>query len=374
MVVARATASEWEDDSRDPGPGGLVGVNTRFSVSLTLKGEAPKAGPTVLHFQWGKARSNEELERRARNPPNLVHFRTEALRVEVCGAAVDVPAPDYLLFLKKRPDGRYEPVSGQTDLDQSVRELFGGLSKDLTFAHDHRPSAPDPAAARLRRHAVPSMAYVAVLNPRALVIRHAPGVILDRDKRLLLAPDIGEATAVRVAFPAFSPAGEFETDADDLRDRAAGRRAVAGEVVARDQRCGLTLIRLDRDPPSSARAARLADRVEVGAPVWRLGVRVPEGRELWEVAEGRVQSVGREAGPGRAAGSAAGRPREIVTKLDSGADAEGPLFDRRGAVLGFSRSTDDLHRTQAFVHVDEIREFLRVNKVELPPASGPEKK
>jgi hypothetical protein len=218
------------------------------------------------------------------------------------------------------------------------------------------------------------MAYVAVLNPRALVIRHAPGVILDRDKRRLLAPDIGEATAVRVAFPAFSPAGAFETDADDLRDRAAGRRAVAGEVVARDQRCGLTLIRLDRDPPSSARAARLADRVEVGAPVWRLGVRVPEGRELWEVAEGRVQSVGREAGPGRAAGSAAGRPREIVTKLDSGADAEGPLFDRRGAVLGFSRSTDDLHRTQAFVHVDEIREFLRVNKVELPPASGPEKK
>jgi hypothetical protein len=142
VVVARATASEWEGDPRDPGPGGLVGVNTRFSVSLTLKGEAPKAGPTVLHFQWGKARSNEELERRARNPPNLVHFRTEALRVEVCGAAVDVPAPDYLLFLKKRPDGRYEPVSGQTDPDQSVRELFGGLSKDLTFAHDHRPSAP----------------------------------------------------------------------------------------------------------------------------------------------------------------------------------------------------------------------------------------
>ena len=29
--------------------------------------------------------------------------------------------PEYMLFLKKRSDGRYEPVSGQYDPDDSVK-------------------------------------------------------------------------------------------------------------------------------------------------------------------------------------------------------------------------------------------------------------
>jgi hypothetical protein len=33
-------------------------------------------------------------------------------------------APQYLAFLKKRPDGRYECVSGHLDPDLSVRQLI----------------------------------------------------------------------------------------------------------------------------------------------------------------------------------------------------------------------------------------------------------
>jgi hypothetical protein len=36
---------------------------------------------------------------------------------------------EYLLFLKKRGDGRYEPVSGRIDPLLSVRELFNPYSR-----------------------------------------------------------------------------------------------------------------------------------------------------------------------------------------------------------------------------------------------------
>ena len=139
VVVAGAVASDPAGDAKDPVPDGAIGVDTRFAVRLVLKGEAPRGGLTVLHYRWGKAQSGDEAERRAKDPPNFVAFRTGAARVDVSGTPVDVPAPDYLLFLKKRADGRYEPVSGQIDPDRSVRELFTGLSRDLLFAHEQRP-------------------------------------------------------------------------------------------------------------------------------------------------------------------------------------------------------------------------------------------
>ena len=38
-------------------------------------------------------------------------------------AYITMVPPDYLLFLKKRDDGRYEPVTGQMDAAESVREV-----------------------------------------------------------------------------------------------------------------------------------------------------------------------------------------------------------------------------------------------------------
>jgi hypothetical protein len=44
---------------------------------------------------------------------------------------VEVPQPDYMLFLRKLKDGRYEPVSGKIDPQLSVRAIFDPLSGDL---------------------------------------------------------------------------------------------------------------------------------------------------------------------------------------------------------------------------------------------------
>ena len=42
-----------------------------------------------------------------------------------------LPTPEYLLFLKRLKDGRYEPVSGRIDPAPSVREVSEASDKVL---------------------------------------------------------------------------------------------------------------------------------------------------------------------------------------------------------------------------------------------------
>jgi hypothetical protein len=45
-----------------------------------------------------------------------VNFRTKTMKA-------GVPPPEYLLFLKRRGDGRYEPVSGRVELGRGMNGL-----------------------------------------------------------------------------------------------------------------------------------------------------------------------------------------------------------------------------------------------------------
>ena len=55
--------------------------------------------------------------------PPRVRFRDKV----IADKKIVVPVPEYLLFLKKRPDGNYEFVSGNWDADASVREIHWPL-------------------------------------------------------------------------------------------------------------------------------------------------------------------------------------------------------------------------------------------------------
>lgn len=141
VVVAAAVKSEpttdkWEGDYAYE----LDGINTRFHVRAVLKGEAPKDGLTVLHYRQGRlkpGKTEKDQWYAAKSGPDLVTFPTEPTRAGAGVSEVAVPAPEYLLYLKKRADGRYEPVSGQFDPDLSVREMFpAGLSDKLREAQE----------------------------------------------------------------------------------------------------------------------------------------------------------------------------------------------------------------------------------------------
>ena len=136
VVVARAVSTVRSKDKWEAAvfeANRFVAFETTFESAAVLKGELADTFK-VLHFQY---RSGSTL---FNDGPGLVTFLTKPLSLET-GKAVRpgkgeskklrpvksmslTSAPEYLLFLKKRPDGRFEAVSGQVDPEFSVRTLF----------------------------------------------------------------------------------------------------------------------------------------------------------------------------------------------------------------------------------------------------------
>jgi hypothetical protein len=126
VVLAAAVKTEATDDRPPPHPWPVefVPQNTTLRVLHALKGKAD--GPTVrvLHFKLGDPRKgvdpDDPLPLLILDGPLLVAFQTDPVRTT---RAVYFP-PDYMLFLKRLPDGRYEPVSGRIDPALSVKEVI----------------------------------------------------------------------------------------------------------------------------------------------------------------------------------------------------------------------------------------------------------
>ena len=100
------------------------GVETTFKVSALLKGKSP-ATLKMLHFRL----KNRVLPN---DGPGLVTFLRKPVLLQVRHDEQGlqqfrqslVSPPEYLLYLRRRQDGRYEAVSGQVDPKFSVRALF----------------------------------------------------------------------------------------------------------------------------------------------------------------------------------------------------------------------------------------------------------
>ena len=78
------------------------GVETKFKIMTTLKGIELQS--VVLHH-YRNADEGPEI-----NGPSFMEFDPKA-------------CDKYLLFLKKRNDGQYEGIAGQTDLILSIKKL-----------------------------------------------------------------------------------------------------------------------------------------------------------------------------------------------------------------------------------------------------------
>ena len=123
-----ATKKEWPEKFFDKGR--FEGVMTIFGAAFALKGDPPLC-IWLNHFRYkeGVVRYNDG--------PGLVAFLKEPLQIEVKQNVKKkgklhqqrrelrkISQPEYLLFLKKHKDGKYEPVSGQLDASFSVRAMF----------------------------------------------------------------------------------------------------------------------------------------------------------------------------------------------------------------------------------------------------------
>ncbi|HEY1189125.1 MAG TPA: hypothetical protein VGE74_15835 [Gemmata sp.] len=135
VVFAEATKTEPVADEPlrgHPWPCELVGQNTTFKVKHALKGKVAGDSIKVLHFKLGPPKKGQ-VAVIIENGPLLVAFRTAGVIVKAKGDEENtiLPQPEYLLFLKKMKDGRYEPVSGRIDPALSVKEVSAPLEKVL---------------------------------------------------------------------------------------------------------------------------------------------------------------------------------------------------------------------------------------------------
>jgi len=122
VVLAAAVRTEQADDAppNHSWPRELVAQNTTLKVRGTLKGKAEGENIKVLHFKFGDFKKG--LEGSAIfNGPQLVEFRSGPVTVGAGPSKRVVAKPEYLLFLKKMKDGRYEPLSGHIDPIDSIR-------------------------------------------------------------------------------------------------------------------------------------------------------------------------------------------------------------------------------------------------------------
>lgn len=118
VVIAKAVKTEdtkdeiedsnWKHES--------VGQNSTLEILSTLKGKAEGKQIQVLHFKLPKGQF-------IRNGPLFVTFQTRPVELKAKDGTPVPGAAEYLLYLKRMKDGRFEPVSGRIDPAQAVREL-----------------------------------------------------------------------------------------------------------------------------------------------------------------------------------------------------------------------------------------------------------
>lgn len=136
VVIAHAVSTapsedKWEGDlfAHDR----FIGLETTFELVTVLKGQSADDFK-LLHFQY------KNQSKPFNDGPGLVSFLTEPLSVDIIRSNDSddeglkrlesmkrsrlTSAPEYLLFLKRKADGRFEAVSGQVDPNSSVRTLF----------------------------------------------------------------------------------------------------------------------------------------------------------------------------------------------------------------------------------------------------------
>lgn len=140
-VVATTPCGDQLQDEGTDWQADFQAVNTTFAVKTVLKGQ-PRDTLKLLHFRYHPD-TNTVLENgpqfasflSADNPvrlrmqqiPNqqpksqIKQLKAKALAVKSVSIQ---PPPSYMLFLKLRSDGRFEPLSGQIDSKLSVRDLW----------------------------------------------------------------------------------------------------------------------------------------------------------------------------------------------------------------------------------------------------------
>jgi len=267
------------------------------------------------------------------------------------------------------------------------------MTRRIPFALAGVAAAALAALAPAQRPAAPPILsgkeiYQKCLKSTALILRlegdrmaQGSGSLIDVPGRLVLTNYhvVGSADQVIVFFPAFDKQGhliaEREYYADQLRkELRKDKGGVVGKVIAREPRCDLAVVKLDK-LPSGTPAVRLAkDSVGPGDTVHSIGNPGLSGA-LWVYTPGSVKTTYKRSIP--VAGSRRELPFEVnariveTTSPVNPGDSGGPVFNSAGELAAVTQgmmSEEAARSISIFIDVGEVRQFLTKHNIRITNA------
>jgi hypothetical protein len=128
VVIATFQSSKrCGKDIKDKPPADyLDGVITTLDIKHVVKGDHKGKQIEVFHYRLDDSKDRPLII----NGPLLASFHKSSSDLKVGkSASVALGPPVYMIFLKKRTDGKYECISGQFDSELSVMQIMGPLPK-----------------------------------------------------------------------------------------------------------------------------------------------------------------------------------------------------------------------------------------------------
>jgi S1-C subfamily serine protease len=192
------------------------------------------------------------------------------------------------------------------------------------------------------------------------------GSLVDHTRRLIVTNYhvVGESAKVYVLFPAFIN-GKLKVETSYYKQQFMNNAGIPGEVIARDAKHDLALVRV-KSVPEGIHALRLAaDGVNPGQRVHSIGnpgmsaalwvytsgtVRTPAYRNRWSVREGDKML------------SFDSNVIETQSPTNQG-DSGGPLVNDQGELVGVTHGyAPSAQLLSLFIDASEVRKFLKSNK------------
>ncbi len=228
-----------------------------------------------------------------------------------------------------------------------------------------KPPLSAPPADQPRPELTLPEIYKATLRSTAWVrnpgVGEGTGWLVDAQQRLVITNHhvVERANGdLEVYFPVYRN-GELVTDMVYYRKRVA---ALAARVVDSDPTLDLALLQLSDPLPESVQAMPLATLgVGPGDAVFSVGAATQGSQALWVFTKGIVRQVYRRRATLAKQQVVFAKVVETQADINRG-NSGGPVVNLRGelvAVVSFGPASSDVQGVEDFIHLDEVREYLR---------------
>jgi S1-C subfamily serine protease len=212
-------------------------------------------------------------------------------------------------------------------------------------------------------------ATVMVINTAGDKPVSGSGVLVDRPRKLVVTNYhvVGEETELVVLFPSYDTEGDLIAErsayletAPDLRRHG---RLTGARVVARNSRCDLALLEVDRLPEDARAVPLAAASPRPGQQVHSIG-NPGASDALWLYSRGTVRQVYRKTFVLDGGFEVRARVVETQSPINSG-DSGGPVVNDRGELVAVVQSAyvgrpgKEVRLLSVFIDISEVKDLLR---------------